>query len=159
MLLKTKHFGEIEIDESKVIDFKEGILGFEDNKKFIVLYNGDEDSPFRWLQGVDDGQLAFAVANPFQILKDYDIEIPDEAVENLGIEDIEDVMVLSIVVVPEDLSKMTMNLKAPVIINTKNNIGMQVVLDTDTYSVRHYIVEELRRQEVNIGAGSDKKEK
>ena len=159
MLLKTKHFGEIEIDESKVIDFKEGILGFEDNKKFIVLYNGDEDSPFRWLQGVDDGQLAFAVANPFQILKDYDIEIPDEAVVNLNIENIEDVMVLSIVVVPEDLSKMTMNLKAPVIINTKNNSGMQVVLDTDAYSVRHYIVEELRRQEVNIGAGSDKKEK
>ncbi len=159
MLLNTKHFGEIEIDENKVINFKEGILGFEDTKRYIVLYNGDETSPFRWLQGVDDGQLAFAVINPFQILKDYDIEIPDEATDSLKIDSIEDIMVLSIVVVPEDLTKMTMNLKAPVIINTKNNSGMQVVLDTDTYSVRHYIVEELRRQEVNIGAGSDKKEK
>jgi len=93
------------------------------------------------------------------LFKDYDFEIPDEAVESLGIESILDVMVLSIVVVPEDISKMTMNLKAPVIINTKNNKGMQVVLDTDRYSVRHYIIEELRRQEVNVGAGSDEKEK
>lgn len=123
------------------------------------MYNGDETSPFKWLQSVDNGQLAFAVVNPFEVVRDYDIEIPDEAISNLNIESAEEVMVLSIVVVPEELSKMTMNLKAPVVINTKNNYGMQVVLDTDMYSVRHYIIEELRRQEVNIGAGSDKKEK
>jgi flagellar assembly factor FliW len=159
MLLNTKHFGEIEIDESKIITFKEGIPSFEDLKRYIVLYNGDETSPFRWLQCVDDGQLAFAVINPFMILKNYDIEISEETVESLNIESITDVMVLAIVVVPEDPNKMTMNLKAPVIINTKNNSGMQVVLDTDMYSVRHYIIEELRRQEVNTGAGSNKEEK
>ena len=67
-------------------------------------------------------------------------------------------MVLSIVVVPEDINKMTMNLKAPIIINTKNNRGMQVVLDTDKYGVRHYVLEELRRQEVIDNVGTDKKE-
>jgi flagellar assembly factor FliW len=159
MFLNTKHFGEIEIDESKIITFKEGIPSFEDLKRYIVLYNGDETSPFRWLQCVDDGQLAFAVINPFMILKNYDIEISEETVESLNIESITDVMVLAIVVVPEEPNKMTMNLKAPVIINTKNNSGMQVVLDTDMYSVRHYIIEELRRQEVNTGAGSNKEEK
>lgn len=159
MLLNTKHFGEIEIDESKIITFREGIPSFEDLKRYIVLYNGDETSPFRWLQCVDDGQLAFAVINPFMILGNYDIEISEETVGSLNIESISDVMVLAIVVVPEDPNKMTMNLKAPVIINTKNNSGMQVVLDTDMYSVRHYIVEELRRQEVNTGAGSNKEEK
>lgn len=159
MLLKTKHFGEIEIDENKIVTFKEGIPGFENLQRYIVLYNGDETSPFRWLQCVDDGQLAFAVINPFMILGNYDIEISEETVASLNIESITDVMVLAIVVVPEDPNKMTMNLKAPVIINTKNNSGMQVVLDTDTYSVRHYIVEELRRQEVKTGAGSNKEEK
>lgn len=159
MLLKTKHFNEIEIDESKIINFKDGIPGFEEVKKYIVLYTGDESSPFRWLQGVDDGQLAFAVADPFMIVRDYDIELPEEIVNSLEIERLEDVMVLSIVVVPEDISEISMNLKGPVIINTKNNRGMQVVLDTDRYSVRHYIVEELRRQEVSAGVGSDKKEK
>ncbi len=159
MLLNTKHFGEIEIDENKIITFREGIPSFENLKRYIVLYNGDEKSPFRWLQCVDDGQLAFAVINPFMILGNYDIEISEETVGSLNIESISDVMVLAIVVVPEDPNKMTMNLKAPVIINTKNNSGMQVVLDTDMYSVRHYIVEELRRQEVNTGAGSNKEEK
>jgi flagellar assembly factor FliW len=159
MLLNTKHFGEIEIDESKIITFKEGIPGFENLQRYIVLYNGDETSPFRWLQCVDDGQLAFAVINPFMILGNYDIEISEETVASLNIESITDVMVLAIVVVPEDPNKMTMNLKAPVIINTKNNCGMQVVLDTDMYSVRHYIVEELRRQEVKTGASSNKEEK
>lgn len=159
MLLKTKHFGEIEIDENKIVTFKDGIPGFDGLKRFIVLYSGDETSPFRWLQCVDDGQIAFAVINPFIIVGDYDIDIPEEAASNLNIESLEDIMVLSIVVVPEDPNKMTMNLKAPIIINTKNNRGMQVVLDTDMYSVRHYIVEELRRQEVNISAGSDKEEK
>jgi len=159
MLLNTKHFGEIEIDESKIINFREGIPGFEDAKRFIVLYDGDETSPFRWLQSVDNAQLAFATVNPFMILNDYDIEIPEETVSSLNIESIEDVMVLSIVVVPDDPNEMTMNLKAPVIINVKNNIGMQVVLDTDIYSVRHYIVEELRRREVNTGAGTNKEEK
>lgn len=159
MLLNTKHFGEIEIDENKIITFREGIPGFDGLNRYIVLYNGDETSPFRWLQCVDDGQLAFAVINPFMILGNYDIEISEETVDSLNIESISDVMVLAIVVVPEDPNKMTMNLKAPVIINTKNNSGMQVVLDTDMYSVRHYIVEELRRQEVNTGAGSNKEEK
>jgi len=159
MLLKTKHFGEIEIDENKIVTFSEGIPGFDDLKRFIVLYDGDETSPFRWLQCVDDGKLAFAVINPFMILADYDIEISEDIVESLNIGSADNAMVLSIVVVTEDPKKMTMNLKAPIIINTKNNSGMQVVLDTDMYSVRHYIVEELRRQEVHTGAGSNKEEK
>ncbi|MFZ5986029.1 MAG: flagellar assembly protein FliW [Bacillota bacterium] len=159
MLLNTKHFGEIEIEKDKILTFKDGIPGFEQVKKFVVLYSGDDTSPFRWLQGVDNGDLAFAVIDPFMVVRDYDIELPREAVDSLKIEKLEDVMVLSIVVVPEDISKISMNLKGPVIINTKNNRGMQVVLDTDRYSVRHYILEELRGQEVSAGAGSDKKEK
>ncbi len=159
MLLKTKHFGDIEIDENKIVTFNDGIPGFDELKRFVVLYSGDENSPFRWLQCVDDGEIVFAVINPFMVVTDYDIEIPEEVISNLDIKSLEDVMVLSIVVVPDDINKMTMNLKAPIIINTKNNRGMQVILDTDRYSVRHYIVEELRRREVNISAGSDKEEK
>ena len=59
---------------------------------------------FRWLQCVDNGELAFAVVNPPMILNDYDIEIPEETVSNLNIKH-RDVMVLSIVVVPDDLVK------------------------------------------------------
>jgi len=156
MLLKTRHFGDVEIDESKLIAFDEGIPGFENAKKFYIIENTDQTSPFKWLQSVDQPELAFAIVNPFLIKKDYDIEVNDTVAESLGVEAVEDVAVYSIVVVPEDISKISMNLKAPVIINTRNNRGVQVILDTDKYSVRHYILEELRRQEVEADAGTDK---
>lgn len=156
MRLDTRHFGTIEIDEKGIINFNEGLPGFEHVKQFVLL-GGDEQSPFKWLQSVDEPELAFVVVDPFCIRKDYDITLEDAVLEKLGIKGPEDVLVYSIVVVPEDTSRMSMNLKAPVVINVKNNKGMQVILDTDEYSVRHYILEELQRQEVGGYACSDEK--
>jgi len=164
MLLQTKHFGEIEVDKDKILTFKEGLPGFENIKKYSILYNQDTESPFRWLQSVDEPKLAFALVDPFQIKKDYCIDISDEVLASLGIIKAEEVLVYSVVVVPEDISKMSMNLRAPVIINTGNNRGAQIVLDTDKYTVRHYILEELgleeelNRQEVDGDACSNKEE-
>jgi flagellar assembly factor FliW len=158
MQLNTRHFGTLEIDEKEIINFPEGLPGFIHIKKYVILANGEGDSPFRWLQSVDEPDLAFAVVDPFSVKKDYSINIGDDVTDVLGIESAEDVLIYSIVVVPEDVSKISMNLKAPVIINTRNNKGMQVILDTDEYGVRHYILEELRRQEVGAHACSDKKE-
>lgn len=157
MLLETKHFGEIEIIEENVLSFDSGLPGFENIKKYIVIDNPDEQSIFKWLQSVDDPQLAFAVINPFQIRADYDFEISDEDATDLGIENNKDILVYSILVVPDDLTKVSMNLKAPVIINARNRKGAQIVLDTDKYTVRHYILDELRRQEVAVNACSDEK--
>lgn len=159
MKLKTKHFGEIDIEEPGIIEFSEGLPGFSDKKKFVILAPGEEGSPFKWLQSAEDAALAFAVADIFQIKPDYDIEISNDTVEILGINKLEDVLVYSIVVIPEDISEMSMNLKAPVIINKKNMKGMQVVLDTERYGVRHYIQDELRKQEVSGHAGADKEER
>lgn len=155
MLLKTKHFGEIEINEKNVLNFDNGLPGFEPCKKYILLENEDVVSPFRWLQCVDRPEIAFAIANPFLIVKDYDFELNDESVKKLEIEKSEDVAVYVIVVVPEDFKKMSMNLKAPLIINSKNKKGAQIILDTDKYTVRHYILDELRRQEVSADARAD----
>ncbi len=159
MKLKTRYFGELEIDEKKILTFERGLLGFEDVKRYVLIPVGDGSSPFSWLQSVDDGNLAFVVVNPFMIKGDYDFEISDDIVEKLEIADASDIVVLAVVVVPDDMAKMTMNLKAPLIINTRNNKGAQTVLDTAEYSVRHYIMEELRGQEVAENAGSDAKER
>ena len=156
MLLKTKHFGEIEIDEKNILKFDFGLPGFEPCKKYILLGNEDEASPFKWLQCIDRSEVAFAIANPFLIVKDYDFELNDESAKNLEIEKSEDAAVYVIVVVPEDFKKISMNLKAPLIINGRNKKGAQIILDTDKYTVRHYILDELRRQEVSTDAGSDK---
>lgn len=156
MILQTRHFGEIDIEESKILSFHEGLPGFEDVKKYTLLCGEDARSPFKWLQSVDAPKLAFAMVDPFAIKKDYEININNDVLINLGVENPEDVLVYSIVVVPDEISKTSMNLKAPVIINKKSNKGMQVILDTDKYSVRHYIMEELG--EVCDNACSDKEE-
>lgn len=155
MLLKTKHFGEIEIEEKNILRFDNGLPGFEPCKRYILLENEDQASPFRWLQCVDRPEVAFAVADPFPIVKDYDFELDDESAKRLGIEKSGDVAVYVIVVVPEDLKKTSMNLKAPLIINSRNKRGGQIILDTGKYTVRHYISDELRRQEVGAHACAD----
>lgn len=156
MLLQTRHFGEIEIDEKSIIEFNSGLLGFEELKEYTLIGSEEETSPFKWLQCVSEPGVAFAVANPFLIVRDYDFELSDDAVDKLDIDKSEDVAVYVILVVPEDYQKISMNLKAPLIINSRNKKGAQIILDTDKYTVRHYILDELRRQEVSIDAGSDK---
>lgn len=156
MQLNTRHFGTIEIDERGIVEFPDGIPGFNNVKRYVLLGSENEESMFRWLQSVDRSDLAFAVVDPFLIKKDYDIELSDEVTEKLDIRSIEDVAVYSIVVVPEDTSKISMNLKAPVVINVRKNKGAQVVLDTDRYGVRHYILEELQGREDAVNAGTYK---
>lgn len=146
MKLETKYYGIVDIDEGSILDFEEGIPGFEDYKRYVLLGENQEDVVFKWLQSVDRPDLAFVVINPFYVKKDYEFDLDEQVVKALGIEKPEDVKVYSIVVVPEDVTKISVNLKAPVIINQKNNMGMQVILDRDDYSVRHYILELLQSQ-------------
>lgn len=148
MLVKTTHFGEIDIKDEDIIEFSEGIVGFEDIHRYGIIRNQNSDSPFSWLQAVEKSELAFAVVDPFVIKKDYDFVLSDEYVKALDINDPSQVNVYAIVVVPDDLTKISMNLKAPVIVNKDNRKAAQVILDTDEYTVRHYIMDELQKQEV-----------
>lgn len=148
MFIETTHFGQIEINEADILNFEEGIIGFEDVKKFGIIDSEDPESPFKWIQAVDKPELAFALVDPFKIKKNYDFDLTDEEVEYLGVKDASEVMVFSIVVVPEDIKQISMNLKAPLIINKSNNKAAQIILDTDKYTVRHLILDELQKQEV-----------
>ncbi len=156
MLLNTKHFGEIDIMEDRHITFANGLPGFDEIHRFILLESSEPESPFKWLQSVDEPQLAFAIADPFMIKPDYDLEIDDEVVKELEITKEDDVAIYAIIIVPEDISKISMNLKAPIIINGKNRQGMQIILDTDKYNVRHYILDEISKQGVAQDAGVNK---
>lgn len=146
MLLNTKHFGQLEVDEKGIIDFPEGLPGFEDAKRFVLIANGGEDLIFQWLQSIDNMDLAFVVIDPKIIKDDYIVDVPEEEVEELQIDESSETIVLCIVVVPEDLAKITANLKAPVIINNTSKKGKQVVLDNNDYEIKHYIMQELRQR-------------
>lgn len=148
MIIETTHFGKIEIAEENILHFDEGILGFEEIKEYGLIDNEDSESPFCWIQAIEMPELAFALVDPFAIKKDYDFELTDEDVSSLGIDIPSQVTVFAIVVVPEDTKKISMNLKAPIIINTNNRKAAQIILNSDKYTVRHFILDELQKQEV-----------
>lgn len=155
MILQTKYFGELNIEEEDIYSFERGIPGFEGVRKYILIDNEEPDSPFKWLQGVDEPKPAFVIVDPFVVRKDYEINLNDEILEELDIKKAEDVSVFCIVVVPEDVSKMTVNLQAPLVLNNACHMGRQLILDTDRYGVRHYILEELQGREEKEDAGTD----
>lgn len=146
--MNTRHFGEIEIREEQIILFEEGIPGFEELRKFALISSDQPDSPFKWIQSMEKLELAFAIVNPFLVKRDYDFELEDEFVKKLDVLNASDVEVYSIVVVPEDTSKISMNLKAPIVINSRNRKAAQVILASDKYKVRHYILDEMKSQGV-----------
>ena len=140
MRLSTTRFGDIDIDESRVILMKGGILGFEHLKRYVFLAQ-DEEILFYWFQSLDDGSLAFVVINPFIINPEYKPVIQDSDVELLEVELPEDVILMSIVTIHPDPFKVTANLKAPIVINVKKRVGEQVILDEGNYSIQYPIMD------------------
>ncbi|OHW61968.1 flagellar assembly factor FliW [Andreesenia angusta] len=125
--------------EDKIITFKEGIPGFEDYRDYVLVINEDEENPFHKLQSVEEESIGFYVVNPFLIINDYDFELKESTIKLLEIQSEKDLAVLSIVKIPGKLEDMTVNLSAPIVINSKSKLGKQIVLDDSRYSVRHRI--------------------
>lgn len=142
MKINTSNFGQINIEEDKIIQFKDGIPGFQDEKDFVVILNEDPDNPFHYLQSVNTGELSFIVMNPFEVFPDYDFSISETVKEKLQIEDEKQIAIYTIVVVPDDMTKMTTNLQGPIIINTANKKGKQVILDDNRYNTKHFLFQE-----------------
>lgn len=143
MVLNTKNFGEVEIKDEDVIFFEYGLPGFESMTKFVILGKTDSpDDPFFWLQSVQKPELAFVIMNPRDLVFDYEAEIDLFTANLLKIENENDALIYCIVTVPQDIKKISINLKAPVIINAKENRGCQVVLENDKYKFKHIITEE-----------------
>ena len=143
MQVNTKAYGTIEVDERQRIYFPFGILGFENLKNYVLL--DAKQQPFYWLQSSDVSEIAFVLINPFIFRPDYEIDIPDEELNEIGIDSYEDVLVFAIVTIPEDQRKMTANLQGPIIINKKQRIGRQAIASNPKWKVRHQILDELAK--------------
>ncbi len=137
MILKTTRFGEIEIDESRVINFPEGLIGFPEDKKYIVMEH-KPDSPFMWLQSLTSPGLAFVIMNPFQVYPAYLKDISPEEEKALKPGNNEEVMVFAIVTIPNGrATESTVNLMGPVVIDSEERKGKQVILANSGYNHRH----------------------
>ena len=146
MLVKTKHFGEIELEENKIITFDEGLIGFEDKKRYTILFNNESKSKgtISWLQSLDEPMLALPVVSPVVAMADYNPIVEDEVLAPLGELNDENLVILLTLTVPSDLTKMTVNLKAPIIINADTRKGCQAIAENSDYVVRYGIYKELK---------------
>ncbi len=146
MQVKTKHFGEIDLDENKVIYFENGICGFEEYKKYTILY--DDESGQRpdisWLQSLDEPLLAIPVIDPFMAKPDFYPEVDDELLKSLGNITEDNIVVLVSVTVPEDVTKITANLKAPFIINSDERKGAQIIVENSDYEIKYHFYDQLK---------------
>ena len=148
MLVKTKYFGEVELDEAKILTFDQGMMGFENLKKYAILYNIDkkQDSTVSWLQSLEKEELAFPVIDPFLVDAGYDPVVNDEYLEGLGEFKAEDLVVLLTITVTEKIEDITANFKAPIVINAATGKGCQVIAENQDYKVKQGIYDMLKQK-------------
>ncbi len=136
MKIKTTRFGELNIPEEDIVTFPEGLLGFAEHKRYVLL-DSEELDPLKWLQCVDAGYLAFVVLDPRIAIDEYDMHVSRECAQGLRIESPEDAMIFAIITADDDPAKCTINLQAPIIINRKNYLARQIILLDQQYSIHH----------------------
>ena len=135
MIINTVRFGEIDIEEERIFDFKLTIIGFGELRKFVIL-DTNPDSFFKWLQSTEDPSLAFPIISVFGMNVDYPIDLPDEVVEKLSITKVEDLLVMNIASIPQDNPQgTTINLLAPLIFNLEKKVAGQVILSGSGYDI------------------------
>lgn len=138
MRIQTTRFGELEIEESRILFFPQGILGFGDLKRYVIL-DHDREVPFKWMQAVDDPDVAFVVTDPQWIIPGYRVVIQQEVLAELKPRRVEDLIVLVILTIPPEApEKATANLQGPIIVNVENRLAKQVVL-VRQYTTRYPI--------------------
>lgn len=160
MQISTVRFGTIEVDDSKVLAFKDGLPGLEDYTEFVIL-QVSESYPVVWMQSTQDEAICLPVIDSFLAVPEYTFNIGDDDVSELKLSGPENLLVLSVVVIPEELEGMTMNLAAPIIINMESGQAKQIILNGGEYNVRYPVFSEVCRliKEDNANAGSVKEDK
>lgn len=156
MIVNTKHFGEIEITDDKVITFDSGLLGLEEYKRYTLLYNNEdgERPAISWLQSLDEPLLSLPVIIPTIIKPDYNPTVEDELLRPIGELTEENLSVLVTITVPSDLTQMTTNLKAPIIINSDTRKGCQIVVENPEYEIKYHIYDILAETKARKGGNA-----
>ena len=135
----SKVHGEMQYEENNIITFNKGIPGFNELKKFILL-DLQEYEPFKLLQSLENNEISLIVASPYEFFNEYEIKLGEETIKNLKIDSPEQATILTTVTLNSDVKKITTNLQGPIVINTSNNFGEQIILDNSKYKVKSPLV-------------------
>ncbi|MEM9563407.1 MAG: flagellar assembly protein FliW [Actinomycetota bacterium] len=137
MQVRSSRFGTFEVDESRALVFAQGLLGFPNSSTYVVVEV--EDSPYFWLQSVDEDDVAFLATSPFLFFPGYDLVLGDEEQRSLDVDDPEQVEVLTLLTVHragEQPESITANLLGPIVVNIESRKALQLVLDNPDYTTR-----------------------
>lgn len=151
MVIKTGRFGDLAVSDADRIHFPEGILGFPDHKDYVLVDPGD-DTLILWLQSLDQPRLAFPVLEPKIFRADYRVRLSGQELRALKLESVNQSAVFTILTIPEEVEEMTVNLKAPIVINLKAQVAKQVILQENEYQIAHKIFQDLKTHLLTVKA-------
>ena len=132
IILNNSQFGRVFIEENKIITFPQGIIGFEDLKRYAILVF-EEYQPFQFLISVEDPEISFPVMSPILVNESYSPNISKDEVSLIGDFKDEDLIMYVIVSIKGDITGVTANLKGPIIINQVERLGQQIILESEEY--------------------------
>ncbi len=144
MKVNTSRFGELTVNGNDIITFEEGLLGFENLRKFFVIDPGDS-TLILWLQSIEDAHIAFPIIEPKIFKPDYVAILMPSDMKPLELNSIAEAKVYTILTIPSDIAQMSANLKAPIIINKATSKAKQIVLQDNKLTVRHAMYLDLKR--------------
>lgn len=145
MLVKTKFFGEVDLPEEKILTFDRGLIGLSDYKQYTILYDVEkEETNICWLQSVDEPTLALPIIKPLLVKEDYNPVVEDELLTHIGELTEENLVIFLTMTVPSDITQMSVNLKAPIIINADTRKATQIMVENQDYEVKYKIYDVLK---------------
>ena len=156
MKVKTTRFGELELNPSDIITFHDGLLGFDQLKKYFVVDPGDS-TLILWLQAVEDEKVAFPIIEPKIFKPDYIAKLLPADLNGLELESLNNAKLYSILTIPTNVVEMNANLKAPIVINSAKKVGKQIVLADSKLSVKHEMYKDLKTYIVNFSSDDSKR--
>lgn len=153
MIAETKFFGTVDIEDDKIINFPMGIIGFENLKNFALIYDSEKEerSKISWLQSMEEPLMVLPVINPIDIIENYNPIIEDELIKIIGDPADADILIFVSMSIPSDITKMTANLKAPIIINTVDRKAMQVIVENQDYAIKYNVYDAIERLKAKEG--------
>lgn len=152
MIVKTRYFGDVDLDDEKILTFERGIIGFEELRKFALIYNNENgsDTAIQWLQSVEERSVALPVIDPSSVIMDYNPSVEDSYLTPLGPLTPDDTAVFVTLTVPEKIENMSVNLKAPIVINAATKKGCQVITESD-FPVKYNIYDVIKKMKEEKG--------
>jgi flagellar assembly factor FliW len=154
--VNTTRFGELQVKNEDIIEFSEGLLGFESLSKFFVVDPGDS-TLILWLQSIEDATIAFPIIEPKIFKPDYIAKLLPADMNSVKLENITDAKIYSILTIPSDITTMSANLKAPVVINNEKKVAKQIVLQDNKLTVKHEMYKELKSYIVSFSSDDSKR--